>query len=538
MANLRPIDKRLVAGAIALAALLLLVFGAFAGLLIEAWQSPDGAFAAFDTYLLRIARFTIFQALLSTILSIIPALFIARSLYRQPNFPGRHLLLQIFAVPLALPAIVAALGLLALYGRAGLFAEPFSSLMGAQWPGIYGLSGILIAHVFFNMPLATRIFLEALNTISPDQHRLSAQLGFRSLDQFRLIEWPVLRAAIPSTASLILMLCVTSFTLVLTLGGGPSATTLEVAIYQALRFEFEPSRAVALTITQIALTIIMIAMITLLGGSIASQSNLANSARRYGRSGQIEPVLNGAIILAALLFVCAPLIAIMIAGLQADLARLVLEPEFQNAALTSLLLASLSSILALALSWSLIRARQILEQKRRQRKIGLFELLSGNGAGLVLVVPPIVIGAGWFILLRHFSNVFALAPIMVVSVNAAMAMPFAMRLLRPAHDDASNRQDRLCAQLGIKGWNRFRLIDFPLLRRVLLAAFAFAMALSLGDLGVIALFGSESVQTLPYLLLSRLSSYRTADANGLALLLGALTLALMLLANLLGKTRS
>lgn len=76
-----------------------------------------------------------------------------------------------------------------------------------------------------------------------------------------------------------------------------------------------------------------------------------------------------------------------------------------------------------------------------------------------------------------------------------------------------------------------RLVDWPALRRPLLAAFAFAMALSLGDLGVIALFGSQDVQTLPYLLLARMSSYRTADAAGLALFLGALTLLLMLLAD-------
>ena len=43
------------------------------------------------------------------------------------------------------------------------------------------------------------------------------------------------------------------------------------------------------------------------------------------------------------------------------------------------------------------------------------------------------------------------------------------------------------------------------------------MALSLGDLGVIALFGSDAVKTLPYLLLERMGSYRTADAAGLAL---------------------
>ena len=67
-------------------------------------------------------------------------------------------------MPLALPAIVAALGILALYGRAGYFA---AIARRQSWPGIYGLSGILVAHVFFNLPLATRLFLEALRRCRP-----------------------------------------------------------------------------------------------------------------------------------------------------------------------------------------------------------------------------------------------------------------------------------------------------------------------------------------------------------------------------------
>ncbi len=55
------------------------------------------------------------------------------------------------------------------------------------------------------------------------------------------------------------------------------------------------------------------------------------------------------------------------------------------------------------------------------------------------------------------------------------------------------------------------------------------MALSLGDLGAVALFGSEDMVTLPYLLYSRMGSYRTADAAGLALVLGLLCLVLTVL---------
>jgi thiamine transport system permease protein len=159
----------------------------------------------------------------------------------------------------------------------------------------------------------------------------------------------------------------------------------------------------------------------------------------------------------------------------------------------------------------------------------MLERMLDAGSGFVLVVPPIVVGAGWFIALRSTGQVFAAAPFMVVAVNAVMAMPFALRALRPAYDAASARHERLCAQLGIAGWTRLRLIDWPSLRRPLATAAAFAMALSLGDLGVIALYGSDSVQTLPWLLYARMGSYRTADAAGLALILGLVCLGLMLL---------
>jgi len=516
----------------ALAFLGLLVVGALLGLGVEALRNPEGAWDAFDPYLLRLVRFTFWQALLSTLLSILPALLVAHAFSRHPSFPGRQFLLWLFAVPLSLPAIVATLGLLTLLGRSGLLAGPISALAGSEWPGIYGLGGILLAHVFFNLPLATRLFLLALDGVPADQWRLASQLGMGAAPSFRFIEWPVMRRALPGIAGLVFMLCVTSFTIVLTLGGGPRATTLEVAIYQALRFDFDPARAVALTLVQVALTAAVVALLSLLGASAAVDGNLSVSPRRSPAVEWWERLVNGAAILCAAVLVAGPLAAIVIGGLQADLSRLLAEAEVRQAMATSLALASGSALLATALSWSLAAGRRNVGQG------GLLGWLMESGAGFVLVVPPIVIGSGWFMLLRGSVDVLALAPVMVVAVNAAMAMPFVLRTIRPAYDASAERHDRLAAQLGIRGWNRLRLIDWPTMRRSVLVAFAFAMALSLGDLGVIALFGSDAVQTLPYLLYARMGSYRTADAAGLALILGIVCFSLSLLADLMGRKES
>jgi thiamine transport system permease protein len=382
-------DRRVLAGIAGLGLIGVLIGGAFAGRLVEAGRDWAGAVAAFDTYLARIAGFTLWQAALSTLLSVAPAIFVARALARHPAFPGRGLILKLFALPLALPAIVAALGVVALLGRAGLFADALTALTGARWQGIYGLSGILVAHVFFNLPLATRLLLQALEAVPADQWRLAAQLGMGARASFRLIEWPALRAALPGVAGLVFMLCVTSFTIVLTLGGGPGATTLEVAIYQALRFDFDPARAVALTMVQVALTVMVVLFLLRLGADMASDASLPVAPRRPAVAGRGERAANAALILAALVFVAGPLAAVAISGLRADLARLAADPAVHKATLTSLVLALAAALLCVALSLALVAARRALEARRpRGARAPALERMLDTGAGFVLVVPP------------------------------------------------------------------------------------------------------------------------------------------------------
>lgn len=62
---------------------------------------------------------------------------------------------------------------------------------------------------------------------------------------FRFVEWPWLRRQIAPVAALIFMLCFASFATVLSLGGGPQATTIELAIYQALSYDYDPPRRAA-----------------------------------------------------------------------------------------------------------------------------------------------------------------------------------------------------------------------------------------------------------------------------------------------------
>ncbi|WP_216330366.1 thiamine/thiamine pyrophosphate ABC transporter permease ThiP [Rhizobium sp. X9] len=515
----------IIAGTAAFAAVFLFMALAVATLL--SFDAGAPAAGIMDAYTLRILRFTLYQATLSTVLSILLGLPVALALSRRQDFPGRIWIIRLMAVPMGLPVIVGAFGIIAIWGRQGVLNTALV-FAGADEPfSIYGLSGILIAHVFFNLPLAVRLMLAGLERIPGEYWRMAASLGMGPVAVFRFIEWPTVSRLVPGIAGLVFMLCATSFTLVLLLGGGPAATTLEVTIYQALRFDFDPQRAIALSVLQIALTAILLGLLAFLPSPEAEIASLGRPLRRFDGKGAGARLWDGMAIAFAVLLIGLPLVAITVSGLGADLTRLLSASIFLRAAATSLAIALLSATLVVLCCFAIINARQAVASGRHAaRPLRFLSNTLGAGSSLVLLVPPVVLGSGWFLLLRVFGDVSFYAPVLVALINMLMALPLAMRVLEPAFTSHFLRTSRLSASLGLQGLTRLRFADLPVLRRPLLMAFSFAMALSLGDLGAVALFGSESFVTLPWLVYSNMGSYRTNDAAGYAFILGIVCLLL------------
>ncbi|AYM11870.1 thiamine/thiamine pyrophosphate ABC transporter permease ThiP [Agrobacterium tumefaciens] len=515
----------IIGGTAAFAAVFLFMALAVSALL--SFDAGTSAAGIVDAYTLRILRFTLYQATLSTVLSIVLGLPVALALSRRQDFPGRIWIIRLMAVPMGLPVIVGAFGIITIWGRQGVLNTALV-FAGAEQPfSIYGLSGILVAHVFFNLPLAVRLMLAGLERIPGEYWRMAASLGMGPVSVFRFIEWPAVSRLVPGIAGLVFMLCATSFTLVLLLGGGPAATTLEVAIYQALRFDFDPQRAIALSVLQIAITAVLLGLLAFLPSPEAEIASLGRPVRRFDGKRVGARLWDGAAIIFAVLLVGLPLVAITVSGLGADLPRLLSAPIFLRAAATSFAIAAFSATLVVLCCFAIIGARQAVGSRRHAAQpLRLLSATLGAGSSLVLLVPPVVLGSGWFLLLRPFGDVSFYAPVLVALINMLMALPLAMRVLEPAFTSHFLRTSRLSASLGLQGLTRLRFADLPVLRRPLLMAFSFAMALSLGDLGAVALFGSENFVTLPWLVYSNMGSYRTNDAAGYALILGVVCLLL------------
>jgi len=477
-----------------------------------------------DAYLWRVVWFTVLQATLSTLLSVALAIPVARAMARR-RFPGRGLLLRLFSLSLVIPTIVAIFGIAAVHGRTGWVNDAMAVFGLGRADYLYGLAGILIAHVFFNMPIIARILLQAVEAVPPETWRVASQFGLKSRDLFRLIEWPAMRTVLPGAAGLVFMLCFTSFAVVLTLGGGPKATTLEVAVYQALRFDFDLGRAVTLALVQLLLcSAIVLAVLRL---AVPSTTALTEG-RIYERpdtGGRVGLAVDALVLLVTIGLVVLPLVAVAVAGFNATAAEMLTRAALWHAAGQSLVIALSAATLALLLGGAILVTSRILRHRLgRPGAAGRLEL----SASLILVVPPFVLATGLFVLLRPVADVFALGMPLVILVNALMALPFVVRFLGGPMMEEAQRHDRLCQSLGIAGWNRLRLIEWPGLRRPIGLALAIAATLSLGDLGVIALFGSQDFATLPLLLYRAMGGFRMSEAAVIAALLSLLCLVLFL----------
>jgi thiamine transport system permease protein len=466
-----------------------------------------------------VVRFTLWQALLSALFSVAFAVPVARALARR-RFVGRGLLVVLLGAPFILPVIVAVLGLLTVFGRAGWISQAVG-LVGLPPLSIYGLEGVVPAHVFFNMPLATRLILQGWQSIPAEHFRLVGQLGLPPMTVFRVVEWPLLRRVVPGAFALIFVICLTSFAVALTLGGGPRATTIELAIYQAFRFDFDLGRAAVLSLVQLGVAGTAAVLALWILPAFVLQSGRDREVLRWDAQSDMARLLDGIWIGCAAGFLLLPLGAVVLSG---SVGITQMPGTVWGSAWTSLWVAVLSAALVVALTLP-------ISAWLAQARWGGAEALTLLG----LAASPLMIGTGWFILIYPYAAPVRFALVVTALVNAMMALPFAVRILLPAMRQTLVDYGRLSDGLGLRGMALWRIVLLPRLRPQLGFAAGLAAALSVGDLGVVTLFADPEVATLPLQMYRLMGSYRTEAASGAALLLLALALGMFWLCDAWGR---
>lgn len=503
---------RLIAFAVAL-----LIGSLLAALAVAALRFPTTGSTTTD--IAHLLRMSALQAGLSTALSLLTGLILAWSLDRQ-RFLGRAFFVGLLSTALVLPSLVIISGLIAIWGRNGwinFLLNPFGLSSGSA---IFGLTGILAAHVVLNGALAARVFLDRLEAIPPEKLKLGRSLGLSPIRRFLIIDLPAIAGSVPGIGATIFLLCFTSFPVVLVLGGGPANQTLEVAIYESVRLDFDLGKAVILALVQLAACAAIIVPAT----RFAPVSTLfGRRSLMHWPDGGLAGVLQQMALNVLLALFIAPLVAVLAQGVSPSMISVLNQPAFWKALTTSLVLGTLSAGLAIALAIGLGMSRA-LEAARSPART-----LLGLPVFTYLAVPAVVLALGFFLLARLLGFPTGLAaPVVLVLANALLALPFAFAILSPPLEALAKRHEKLIRSLGLSAGEQWLKVEWPLLGRTVGYALAVAFVFSLGDLGVISLFGTADFSTLPWYMYRAFGAYRTQDAEAIAAILLILSLAAFL----------
>lgn len=458
----------------------------------------------------HLLRMTSIQAGLTTVLSLLVGMALAWALNRL-RFWGRDLLVGLFAAAIVTPGMVVAFGLLSIWGRNGWINQASEALFGISVSGsIFGLPGILLAHVILDGAFAARILLARLDAIAPARLKVGQSLGLSATQRFALIDWPAMRLSLPGLGAIIFLLAFTSFPIVLLLGGGPANQTLEVAIYSAVRLDFDLVGAVRLALTQIGICALVI-VLTSSGATVVAP--YAHSAEPQWRDGALARSLQALVLVVATIGFVLPLLSVLFDGMAGGLGRIFGNPSFWAALWTSIGIGAASALLTLFLALALGLGRAATGSRASRT-------LLGTPGYAYLAVPAVVLSLGFFLLVRSLGvRTDTAAPYVVILANSLLSLPFAVATLGPPLDAIARTRGKLVRSLGISGWQQFWRVEYPLLGRDIGLMLALAFCFSLGDLGVIALFGTQDFQTLPLMMFRALGAYRSNDAAVIAAIL-------------------
>jgi len=164
---------------------------------------------------------------------------------------------------------------------------------------------------------------------------------------------------------------------------------------------------------------------------------------------------------------------------------------------------------------------------------------------LPLVLPPTVLGYYLLVLLagnsplgKLWESIFG-SPLVFTwkaAVVAALlhALPLLVKSARAALETVDRSLERAARNLGASEWRLFWRVTLPLARRSILAAVALAFARSLGDFGVTLMVAGNipgRTQTVAVAIYDAVESGKTAVARTLVLVISAVALLILTLAN-------
>lgn len=483
--------------------------------------------------LLGVAWFTIWQAVASTVMTIVVAVPGAYVLARY-DFRGRRLIRALTIVPFVLPTVVVGAAFLALMGPGGVLGIDLTRSVAA----------ILIAHVFFNYAVVVRTVGGFWEQLDPRVEEAAMVLGASRWRVFREVTLPLLAPSIASAASIVFLFTFTSFGVVLILGGFGRAT-IEVEIWRQALGLFDLPAAAVLAMAQLLAVGLTLASYARYQQRRSRQLDIV-AARPWilPRGGQRWLLAGNLAIMAVLL---GSPIAVLTwrslrtgDGISADFYR-GLGGRLEGTGLFVAPAAAIGNSLRFAVAATVIAVvvgglAAIVIAYRSGPASRFFDVM----LMLPLGTSAVTLGFGFLVALDAPIDLRTSAWLIPIA-HALVAIPFVVRTAVPVMRRVRSRLREAATVLGASPARAWREIDLPLIAQAAAVGAGFAFAVSLGEFGATAFIARPDTPTLPiaiFRLLGRPGTASYGRAMALSVILMALTALAVLAIERLRRGRS
>ncbi len=469
-----------------------------------------------SSYLQRVLRFTVWQAALSTVLTLLAGLP-AAWLVARFDFRGKALLRALTAIPFVMPTIVVATGFNALLGPRGWLNLGAMNWFGATEPPIEILNtlwAILIAHIFYNLTIVVRLVGDFWRRLDPRLGQAAQMLGATRWTVFREVTLPLLAPAILSAALLIFIFDFTSFGVVLILGGAQYAT-LEVEIYRQTVNYFNLPLAGLLSLLQLGATLGLTILYTRLSAKVSRPLKLRSEGVTQRKLDTWQLKLIATVIIGSLIiFLGAPLLALAArsltsfgdrlgaargldgTGFTLDYYRLLWvntrNQAFFVTPIETVAISLRNALITVVLSLTLGIPTAWLLAKR-----GIMARWFDPIIMLPIGTSAVTLGFGFVVAFNRWPLNLRASPLLLPLAHTLVAFPFVVRSLLPAWRSIQERLRQAATVLGATPWQVWREVDLPLVGRAAAVAAAFAFTVSLGEFGATSILSRPEFPTLP-----------------------------------------
>ena len=473
-----------------------------------------------DKYTYRLLAFTLKESLLSALISVAVAIPLS-SFFSKYTFPFRRAVLTLAGLSFTIPTILVVLGFVIWYGNNGFLNNILMRITGRDYSVLsilYSFKAIILAHVYLNFPIAFLLITNGWTELPDTPEKAAYTLGAERARTFFSVTLPRLLPTILSAFILIFLFCFSSFSIILVLGGNPAFSTFETEIYRRVNINVDREGAAALSIFAFFVTGVML-IIT----SPGRRERKASRKRRVLIKATGRKLFAAVLLmLLILLFILPPMLSIIYRAFYTKAGAFTLRAwediakgstglmsTALNGIINSFMIALVASCLAVFLGSGIAMAAA-------KRNSWFIPFLSS----LPMATGSVTLGLGFSLLavvLGHDS--ILISYLLVTLAHLTIILPFAVRTIIPGAKAIPDSLAAASYTLGISKGRTLRKVEAPLLAPYKRKAFAFAFALSLGEVNATLTLSDGHVSTLPILIYRMISSYNYQGAAALGTLL-------------------